>query len=342
MNNLTFHHALVPLLFSFICSFAFVQADQHGKGSDHLLYTGDRVALVGGGLIERARLNGYLESALSVGAGPKITGLTFRNLGWSGDTVFNDARAYFGKPNEGRDRLRKIISEWEPTVVMLNYGAEVALSLGRPWTDEVLASKRSAGDWDQSVAVFLEGYAKMVEEIRKAAGGNLREIVVIAPPPLENLGIPMPDHQATNRRLAKLRDSLMRFSKEKKVRFVDLFGAMNGDNFITKIPSQPITHDGLHFTENGYRKLAFQIAVSLGYEVFQSDALTEDLRKKIIEKNRLFFHRWRPANETYLFLFRKHEQGNNAKEIPQFDPIIEEREKEIEVLRSQLLKDLQG
>jgi hypothetical protein len=66
------------------------------------------------------------------------------------------------------------------------------------------------------------------------------------------------------------------------------------------------------------------------------------LRKSIIEKNRLFFHRWRPANETYLYLFRKHEQGNNAKEIPQFDPIIEEREKEIEAIRSQLFKGSQG
>jgi hypothetical protein len=56
----------------------------------------------------------------------------------------------------------------------------------------------------------------------------------------------------------------------------------------------------------------------------------------------LFFHRWRPANETYLFLFRKHEQGNNAKEIPQFDPIIEKREHEIEQLRNQLLKNSQG
>jgi hypothetical protein len=53
------------------------------------------------------------------------------------------------------------------------------------------------------------------------------------------------------------------------------------------------------------------------------------LRRVIGEKNELFFHRYRPQNETYLFLFRKHEQGNNAVEIPQFDPLIEEKEKEI-------------
>ena len=42
----------------------------------------------------------------------------------------------------------------------------------------------------------------------------------------------------------------------------------------------------------------------------------ELLRQAIIKKNALFFHRWRPANETYLYGFRKHEQGNNAVEPP--------------------------
>lgn len=59
----------------------------------------------------------------------------------------------------------------------------------------------------------------------------------------------------------------------------------------------------------------------------------EQLRETILKKNELFFHRWRPQNNTYLFLFRKHEQGQNAKEIPQFDPLIEEQEKKIAELR---------
>ena len=47
------------------------------------------------------------------------------------------------------------------------------------------------------------------------------------------------------------------------------------------------------------------------------------LKQLISRKDQLFFHRYRPQNETYLFLFRKHEQGNNAVEIPQFDPLIQ-------------------
>ena len=59
----------------------------------------------------------------------------------------------------------------------------------------------------------------------------------------------------------------------------------------------------------------------------------ESLRATIVEKNRLYFHRWRPQNETYLFGFRKAEQGKNAVEIPQFDPLVERLEKEIARLR---------
>ena len=116
---------------------------------------------------------------------------------------------------------------------------------------------------------------------------------------------------------------------------------MGGDKFEGKITANPLTNDGLHFTDSGYQKLARHFSHGLGFSVEDlefSDSLSQNLRKSIIEKNRLFFHRWRPANETYLFLFRKHEQGNNAKEIPQFDPIIEKQEAVIEDLRNQLLK----
>ncbi len=62
----------------------------------------------------------------------------------------------------------------------------------------------------------------------------------------------------------------------------------------------------------------------------------EALRELVVAKNRLFFYRWRPQNETYLHGFRKHEQGNNAKEVPEFDPLVEAKDLEI----AELLKSL--
>src|SRR3712207_8423686 len=49
-----------------------------------------------------------------------------------------------------------------------------------------------------------------------------------------------------------------------------------------------------------------------------SEAL-EPVRQAIGKKNELYFHRWRPQNQTYLFGFRKHEQGKNAREIVELD-----------------------
>jgi hypothetical protein len=59
----------------------------------------------------------------------------------------------------------------------------------------------------------------------------------------------------------------------------------------------------------------------------------EALRVAINRKNKLFFYRWRPQNITYLLGFRKHEQGNNAVEIPQFDPLVAEQETTIARLK---------
>jgi hypothetical protein len=67
------------------------------------------------------------------------------------------------------------------------------------------------------------------------------------------------------------------------------------------------------------------VRLARGPEVNQ----VERLRQTIIEKNRLYFYRWRPQNETYLFGFRKHEQGQNAREILEFDSLVAEREEEI-------------
>jgi hypothetical protein len=87
--------------------------------------------------------------------------------------------------------------------------------------------------------------------------------------------------------------------------------------------------DGREVAVESAGKWADGVRLTRGPEFDQ----VEKLRQAIIEKNRLFFHRWRPQNETYLFGFRKHEQGQNAREIPEFDPLIVEWEKKIAKLR---------
>lgn len=59
----------------------------------------------------------------------------------------------------------------------------------------------------------------------------------------------------------------------------------------------------------------------------------EELRQLIVEKNRLHRYRFRPLNKTYIFLFRRHEMGHLAREVEDFDRLIEEKEELIARLR---------
>ena len=67
------------------------------------LRDGDVVAFVGNAFVEREQRDGFLELALTLSA--PDSDVTFRNLGWSGDTVAGRARRYFGTTDEGFQHL---------------------------------------------------------------------------------------------------------------------------------------------------------------------------------------------------------------------------------------------
>lgn len=268
----------------------------------------DRVVLLGNTVIERAQKYGHLETTLTLSSGKES--LRFRNLGWSGDTVFGHARSYFGPPREGFDRLRENLEEFKPNVVVICYGAVAAF------------------DGPGGVTEFKKGYDRLLDMIKEAS--NPREIILISPPPAESLEPPMPDMTSHNSNLALYRDAIREVAGQKQVHFGDLFQEMGTG-------ARGLTSNGIHYTDQGYQLLSRLLVRSLGMtppSIVQLESReTEKLREAIIAKNKLFFFQWRPSNETYLRLFRKHEQGQNARELEEFDPLIKKAEGEIESLR---------
>src|SRR5260370_10982113 len=84
------------------------------------LLDGDRVILLGNTLIEREQRYGYWETLLTIRyPGRRIQ---FLNLGWSGDTVFGDARAGFGSTADGFRHLTGHVLTIQPSVILLSYG----------------------------------------------------------------------------------------------------------------------------------------------------------------------------------------------------------------------------
>jgi hypothetical protein len=89
---------------------------------------GDRVVFVGATFFERAQLSEHLEATLAGTLGGKH--VTFRNLGWSADTTYADSRGIFDRPEVGYLRMVEHIRAEEPTVAMICYGQNEALTAG--------------------------------------------------------------------------------------------------------------------------------------------------------------------------------------------------------------------
>ena len=274
---------------------------------------GDRVVLLGNTFIEREGNYGHIETRLA--AGHEGKDMIFRNLGWSGDNVYGAARSYFGPPQEGLNRLKVHLEFLKPTVVIVCYGAVAAF------------------EGDSGMDDFISGYARLLDMIKAVSKPRM---VLVSPPPCETLLPPLPDMVPQNRRLAAYRDRIRELARSRGEDFADLFGAMNEG----KTQWRPaVTLNGVHFSENGYRRIAPIVAGLLGVRKLQlQESDYEGLRKLVVEKNRLFFNRWRPQNETYLHGFRKHEQGRNAKEIFEFDPLVAEKDLQIHQMAKKATK----
>ncbi len=98
--------------------------EQKTNDSSSLVADGDRIVLVGNGLIEQAQKHGWLELTLTSAEPEKH--LTFRNLGCRGDTVFGAAR--IPEPGakgveKGFDSLINQVRKSRPTVLIVGYGA---------------------------------------------------------------------------------------------------------------------------------------------------------------------------------------------------------------------------
>jgi hypothetical protein len=260
----------------------------------------DRVVLLGGAFIERLQTYGHLETAITAGLPEK--NLTFRNLGWSGDNVWGDSRGVFGfgDRKEGFKRLLGDVNIAKPTLLAICYGE-----------NEAYAGEAGLADFRGGLNALLDAL--------KPTGAR---VLLLGPRKHEKLPAPLPDPARYNADLKKYTEVIAAVARERGHAFIDL----------ADLPGR--TENGLHLTEAGELEFVEALLPKLGVPtVAYSTSELAPLRTAIREKNELFFHRHRPQNETYLFLFRKHEQGNNAVEIPQFDPLIEAKEKEIARLK---------
>ncbi len=307
---------LLPLIVS-MCSIA--------RGADRAapfeLKDGDRVALIGNTFIEREQNYSYLETLLRTRWPDRK--ITFRNLGWSGDTVHGHARGYFEGPEQGFARLNQIVHELKPTVIFISYG------MGESFEGEA------------GLPAFRSGLQRMLDMLKDLKA----QTILIGPIKHENHGPPMPDPAEHNRLLRLYADAMKDIAAQRDHRFVDLYKLL-GDG----APDARLTENGIHLTQYGYWRAARAIAKGLGLRESvgtngriapacpsplepagndPASVAAEKMRQLAIQKNIQYFNQWRPANEPYIFGFRKHEQSRNRVEMVRFTGPIERLEDEI-------------
>jgi lysophospholipase L1-like esterase len=286
-----------------------------GLAAEFQFKDGDRVVLVGSTLIEREQRYGHWEVALTTRHPDKT--ITFRNVGWSGDTVWGEARVGFDldNPRKGFERLRDAVLEQKPTVIIVGYG-----------TNESFAAEAGLPRFREGLNALLDAFTP-----------TKARIILMAPMRLERHPTMLPDPAPQNRNIDLYAAAISEVAKRRSSAFVDLSPPLTER-------AVGLTDNGMHLTEFGYQYTAERLVQALlpqklepplplsGYKLAPK---AEKLRQAIIEKNQLFFHRFRPQNETYLFGFRKYEQGKNSVEVPLFDALIEAKAKEIAKLRAQ-------
>ncbi len=366
-----------------------------------------RIALIGSGLVELAAQHGYWETALRVHL-PESK-LRVRNLGWGGDTVFGEARAEFGTPEDGYRRLLEQVALARPNVVMIVYGQNESF----------------AGPED--LVRFRRGVQRLLQDLQTPD----RKLVVVLPVPMHTpTGLPPLAWQQ------QYIDVLRQQAQQRQLPVVDWFRHPLLQSAARA--GRPIQANGLRLTALGYwltaaalaeqwglSSVAWEVTIAYrqrsaqlvhargtqvrvlenkgtalefrcldaqlpppvapetqqnaatrarmswpGYQrrlvvtglppgrwrlqagkhtVAVADAQqwasgvllgagpefeqTEQLRRLVLQKNRWYLHRWRPQNTTYLFGFRKHEQGQNAREVPQFEGLVEQLDQQLDRLQ---------
>jgi len=356
---------------------------------------GERIVLIGNTLIEREQRYGYWEAALTRRFPDKR--FTFRNLGWSGDTVFADARGIFDAPSVGFTRLIELTKALNPTLILVSYG-----------TNESFGG-------EAGMPGFIAGYNKLLD----ALAPTKAKVILIQPLRMESKPHPLPSPTEANKNLSLYQAGIRDLGTKRGLPVVDLSGSLSTAEGVR-------TDNGMHLTDFGYwdTAIALERALDLptttwnlelnstgkvikisgakvtpmderkfslvadvlplppfpkgtdvsrlkdlmGVGSVKIDGLppgdyelkvdgtvvatgsadawkkgqsihvgpdvdqAENLRKTICVKNELYFYKWRPQNITYLLGFRKNEQGNNAKELADFDPLIAEKETAIHKL----------
>ncbi|MFP6763079.1 MAG: SGNH/GDSL hydrolase family protein, partial [Planctomycetaceae bacterium] len=268
-------HGIAFLLLGILVSGGDVSASAQNR---FRLREGDVVVFAGGTNMVRLQRAGYLETMLTrkfAGVRPR-----FRDFAWEADTVFRQGtvierwRKDGYRDVKGLGDLNTQLRRVNATMVIAQFGRLESMS-------GVAGLER-----------FTDAYGQLIDRFQQHG----RMVILVTPAPFEKSpGPEAPDPDRRNRDLAEYVQAIAGIARDRQLICVDLFTAADPE----------LTDNGIHIRPAAQKKIAEVIAEQLGCEPAGPWKL-ETLRQAVIEKHRLWYDYWRPANWKLLF-------GDDAK-----------------------------
>ncbi len=258
----------------------------------------DHICIIGNTLAERFQEFGYFEALLHSEL-PEHR-LVVRNLGFSADEVaFRPRSLNFGEPDVH-------LSRYQADVIFAFFGFNESF-------------RGPAG-----LATFERDLEEFIEHAREQHynGRSSPRLVLCSPIAHEDVGDPrLPDGSANNPNIEAYSRVIESVARRFGVPFVDLFAITQK---LHSADQRPLTFNGIHLTEDGYRRLAPELISAL---LGRSPTWTprhERIRQEVLEKNFNHFHDYRAINGYYIYGGRSQRDHGNP---PYTDAYVMEHER---------------
>ena len=237
------------------------------KDGKFAVQPGEILVMAGQTNLVREQKSGELEAAITQGLAEKA--LRFRSMAWEGDTVYEQWRDLnFG--------------DWKGQLQAVGAGTVIA-QFGQV----------ESFDGKARLAEFQSAYHRLLDQFSAVTP----RLVLIGPMPFEKTDAPhAPDLTLRNDDVALYANAVRDIAKQRGAIYVDLYTPLSERNS----SSPRLTDNGLHLNEEGLKVVARLVAGQLGISTSEADDLTK-LKAAIVEKNRLWFDCWRPANWSFVY-----------------------------------------
>ncbi|MBO0933865.1 PVC-type heme-binding CxxCH protein [Fibrella aquatilis] len=298
---------------------------------------GNRIVLLGNTFADRMRHYGYLETLLQQTFPNRQ--LSLRNMGWSADEVDLQPRP-LNFPGFGEQATRPVANETNEVVfngftrqsdpitmpVALNFAG-----LNQDLTDqkadilflcfgmnEAFGGAAGLRQFEQNLGAFVANLQ------RNRYNGRTAPVLVLVSPiaheevgprpvgPLlrrtGSVGATVSQFAEHNQNLALYTNAMRQLATAKGLYFIDLFTPSLAHMQQT---GTPITINGIHLTDEGYRLAAGWMGQALGLSNaidLRSD-FSRVIRRVIKHKDDHFFYRWRAVNGEYIYGRRREPFG---------------------------------